>query len=210
MVNMICALVLTRKLASIIMIATAALIMLLIVFFGPKSKANAKYDADLDKTEEQDEQPIEEESVVEQPVEEIAEPVAEVAEEPVEEVAEEPVAEVVEEAVVEEAVESAEEQPVEEVVEEKEEAVAEPVVEEVPVEVAEQAEQEVAATETKGKLNIPVGKKRTFAEKMCEADEENQAIYNLLKNELMSYKKVSNRLTKVIDIFQKLDLLAKQ
>ncbi|MBR5145168.1 MAG: hypothetical protein IKV34_00700, partial [Clostridia bacterium] len=54
----------------------------------------------------------------------------------------------------------------------------------------------------KTKLNIPVGKKRTFAEKMLEADEENQAVYNLLKNELMSYKKVSNRLTKVIDIFK--------
>ena len=169
MVNMICALVLTRKLASIIMIATAALIMLLIVFFGPKSKVTAKYNADLDK-EEQDEQPVEEELVA----------------------LEEPVVEQLEEV----------EQPVEEVLEEKEEAVeevAEPVAEEVE---AEPVEQEVAATETKGKLNIPVGKKRTFAEKMCEADEENQAIYNLLKNELMSYKKVSNRLTKVIDIFK--------
>ena len=61
--------------------------------------------------------------------------------------------------------------------------------------------EEVAVTETK-KLNIPVGKKLTFAEKMCNADEENQAVYNVLKNELMSYKKVSNRLTKVIDIFK--------
>ena len=64
-----------------------------------------------------------------------------------------------------------------------------------------EAKQEVAA-ESKPKLNIPAGKKLTFAEKMCQADEENQAIYNLLKNELMSYKKVSNRLTKVIDIFK--------
>lgn len=51
-------------------------------------------------------------------------------------------------------------------------------------------------------LNIPIGKKRTFAEKMLEADDENKAIYNMLKNEIMSYKKVSNRLTKTIDIFK--------
>ena len=224
MANMICALVMTRKLASIIMIATAAAIMLLIVLCGPKNKATAKYNAELDEEKVVDEQPVEE--IATQP-EEVEEPVTE------EPVTEEPVAEeVIEEEVVveEEVVEQPEVDPVEEQVEEpvvdeviEEEPVAQEVVEEVtpvtleepvvdepqqpacadaPVE--EVAEEVVAvnAEPVKTKLNIPVGKKRTFAEKMTEADEENQAIYNLLKNELMSYKKVSNRLTKVIDIFK--------
>ena len=136
----------------------------------------------------------------------VAEPVAEVVAEEV--VAEEPVAEVVEEPVVEVAepveepvVEPVEEAPVEVVEEVKADEVVE-VVEAPVAEVVAEAEQEVVAAESKPKLNIPAGKKLTFAEKMCQADEENQAIYNLLKNELMSYKKVSNRRTKVIDIFK--------
>ena len=54
MANMICALVMTRKLASIIMIATAAVIMLLIVLCGPKNKATAKYNAELDEQKEKE------------------------------------------------------------------------------------------------------------------------------------------------------------
>ncbi len=203
MANMICALVMTRKLASIIMIATAAVIMLLIVFCGPKNKATAQYNAELDKENTTDEQPAEqneqvaEEVVEEQPVEQ-EEPVAETAEE-------QPVAEEVVEPIIEEVAE-----PVVEEVEEVEEAtpvtLEEPIVDEPqqPACSNDPAEEVVAvdAESAKTKLNIPVGKKRTFAEKMLEADEENQAIYNLLKNELMSYKKVSNRLTKVIDIFK--------
>jgi len=70
--------------------------------------------------------------------------------------------------------------------------------EEQPCQVQEEKKEPVA----KKFPDIPVGKRRTFTEKMVDADEENQAIYNMLKNELMSYKKVSNRCTKVIDIFR--------
>ena len=197
MVNMICALVMTRKLASIIMIATAAAIMLLIVLCGPKNKATAKYNAELDEEKVADEQPAEEveEVVEEQPAEECAE----VKEEPV---AEEEIAEAVQEepVVEEEAVAEVEEEAVPVTLEEPvSDEPQQPACADEPV---EEVAEEVVATEVKQKLNIPVGKKRTFAEKMAEADEENQAIYNLLKNELMSYKKVSNRLTKVIDIFK--------
>ena len=204
MANMICALVMTRKLASIIMLATAAVIMLLVVLCGPKNKATAKYNAELDEEKVADEQPAEEveEVVEEQPAEECAEvkeePVAE--EEIAEAVQEEPVAEVEEEPVAEESVESVEEEAVPVTLEEPvSDEPQQPACADEPV---EEVAEEVVATEVKQKLNIPVGKKRTFAEKMAEADEENQAIYNLLKNELMSYKKVSNRLTKVIDIFK--------
>ncbi|MBQ9716297.1 MAG: hypothetical protein IJV77_07835 [Clostridia bacterium] len=239
MLEMICALVMTRKLASIIMLATAAAIMALIVFCGPKNKSNAEYNADLDQADDVEEveesaEEVAEEPVAEEPVQEVEEEVAEevaeeveqpIEEQPVEEVVEEQPAEqpeVVEEEVVEEP-EVVEEQPAEEIAEESvveevaeeaevvEEAtpvtLEEPIVDEPqqpacadPVD--EQPAEEVVATVAKNKLNIPVGKKRTFAEKMTEADEENQAIYNMLKNELMSYKKVSNRLTKVIDIFK--------
>ncbi|MBR2029784.1 MAG: hypothetical protein IJ999_02640 [Clostridia bacterium] len=145
----------------------------------------------------------------EKPVKEVEEPTAEdiVVEEIKEEVAEEPVAEVVAEDNAESAVDAEEVAAVEEVtpVTLEEPIIDEPQQPACSDEPADEAVQEVAAVEVekvKTKLNIPVGKKRTFAEKMIEADEENQAIYNLLKNELMSYKKVSNRLTKVIDIFK--------
>ena len=181
MANMICALVMTRKLASIIMIATAAAIMLLIVLCGPKNKATAKYNAELDEEKVVDEQPVEEiatqpeegeEPVTEEPVAE--EPVTEevvVEEEVVEQPEVDPVEEQVEEPVVEEVIE---EEPVaQEVVEEVTPVtLEEPVVEEpqqpacadAPVE--EVAEEVVAvnAEPAKTKLNIPVGKKRTFAE----------------------------------------------
>lgn len=211
MLEMICALVMTRKLASIIMLATAAAIMALIVFCGPKNKSNAEYNADLDQADDVEEveesaEEVAEEPVAEEPVQEVAEEVVEeveqpIEEQPVEEVAEEQPAEqpeVVEEEVVEEVEVAEEAIPVtleEPIVDEPQQpACADPV--------DEQPAEEVVATVAKNKLNIPVGKKRTFAEKMTEADEENQAIYNMLKNELMSYKKVSNRLTKVIDIFK--------
>jgi len=141
------------------------------------------------------EEPVTEEVVVEEEVVEQPEvdPVEEQVEEPVVEevIEEEPVAE----EVVEEVTPVTLEEPV--VEEPQQPACADAPVEEVAEEVVA-----VNAEPAKTKLNIPVGKKRTFAEKMTEADEENQAIYNLLKNELMSYKKVSNRLTKVIDIFK--------
>ena len=68
--------------------------------------------------------------------------------------------------------------------------------------VAPAEESAAAVTEERPALNIPIGKRRTFAEKILEADDDNKAIYNMLKNELMSYKKVNNRLTKTIDIFK--------
>ena len=68
--------------------------------------------------------------------------------------------------------------------------------------VAPAGESAAAVTEERPALNIPIGKRRTFAEKILEADDDNKAIYNMLKNELMSYKKVNNRLTKTIDIFK--------
>ena len=211
MANMICALAMTRELAAIILIAASAVIMLLVVLCGPKNKATAKYNAEIDKEKVAEEKPVEE---IAEPVAEEQQEVEETAEENIdveevkEEVSEEHVAEVIAEDNAQPAVEA------EEVVAEIEEVV--PVTLEEPItdepqqpacsdEPADEVEQEVAAVEVeraKTKLNIPVGKKRTFAEKMTEADEENQAIYNLLKNELMSYKKVSNRLTKVIDIFK--------
>lgn len=68
--------------------------------------------------------------------------------------------------------------------------------------VAPAEESAAAVTEERPALNISIGKRRTFAEKILEADDDNKAIYNMLKNELMSYKKVNNRLTKTIDIFK--------
>ena len=103
---------------------------------------------------------------------------------------------------VEEAAEQAveEEQPAAE--EEEQPAAVE--AEEVQAEetVAPAEESAAAMTEELPALNIPIGKRRTFAEKILEADDDNKAIYNMLKNELMSYKKVNNRLTKTIDIFK--------
>ena len=209
---------------SIALLAVAAVIMILVIFAGPKRKSFEKQKQNEVLNEEVVpvtlQEPVIEEAVAQQvETEEIKEEVAAeqpaeeqpvIAEEVVEEVAvaeETPVVtEAVAEEVVEPVAETVEEQPaaeevvVETAVAEEPVVEAEPVVEPVAEPVAEVVE-EVAVTETK-KLNIPVGKKLTFAEKMCNADEENQAVYNVLKNELMSYKKVSNRLTKVIDIFK--------
>lgn len=103
---------------------------------------------------------------------------------------------------VEEAAEQAveEEQPVAE--EEKQPAAVEAEEAQAEETVAPAEESAAAVTEERPALNIPIGKRRTFAEKILEADDDNKAIYNMLKNELMSYKKVNNRLTKTIDIFK--------
>lgn len=208
MTNMIDLFGLSLDTISIALLAVAAVIMILVIFAGPKRKSFEKQKQNEVLNEEVVpvtlQEPVIEEAVAQQvETEEIKEEVAAeqpAEEQPVEEVVEE-VAVVEETPVVTEAVAEEVAEPVAETVEEQpaaEEVVVETAVAEEPV--AEVVE-EVAVTETK-KLNIPVGKKLTFAEKMCNADEENQAVYNVLKNELMSYKKVSNRLTKVIDIFK--------
>jgi len=45
------------------------------------------------------------------------------------------------------------------------------------------------------KLNIPEAQKKPFTEKMVEAKKETQGYFNLLHNELASYKKVSSRVS---------------
>lgn len=118
----------------------------------------------------------------------------------VEEAAEQAVEE--EQPAVEEAAEQAveEEQPAAE--EEEQPAAVEAEEAQAEETVAPAEESAAAVTEERPALNIPIGKRRTFAEKILEADDDNKAIYNMLKNELMSYKKVNNRLTKTIDIFK--------
>lgn len=115
-------------------------------------------------------------------------------------------AEAEEEVSAQTAVEDAAEQTVEEeqpAAEEEEQPAAVEAEEAQAEETVAPAEESAAAvTEERPALNIPIGKRRTFAEKILEADDDNKAIYNMLKNELMSYKKVNNRLTKTIDIFK--------
>ena len=115
-------------------------------------------------------------------------------------------AEAEEEVSAQTAVEEAAEQAVEEeqpAAEEEEQPAAVEAEEAQAEETVAPAEESAAAvTEEHPALNIPIGKRRTFAEKILEADDDNKAIYNMLKNELMSYKKVNNRLTKTIDIFK--------
>ncbi|HIW55631.1 MAG TPA: hypothetical protein H9686_01415 [Firmicutes bacterium] len=115
-------------------------------------------------------------------------------------------AEAEEEVSAQTAVEDAAEQAVEEeqpAAEEEEQPAAVEAEEAQAEETVAPAEESAAAvTEERPALNIPIGKRRTFAEKILEADDDNKAIYNMLKNELMSYKKVNNRLTKTIDIFK--------
>lgn len=115
-------------------------------------------------------------------------------------------AEAEEEVSAQTAVEEAAEQAVEEeqpTAEEEEQPAAVEAEEAQAEETVAPAEESAAAvTEERPALNIPIGKRRTFAEKILEADDDNKAIYNMLKNELMSYKKVNNRLTKTIDIFK--------
>ena len=115
-------------------------------------------------------------------------------------------AEAEEEVSAQTAVEEASEQAVEEeqpAAEEEEQPAAVEAEEAQAEETVAPAEESAAAvTEERPALNISIGKRRTFAEKILEADDDNKAIYNMLKNELMSYKKVNNRLTKTIDIFK--------
>ena len=115
-------------------------------------------------------------------------------------------AEAEEEVSAQTAVEEASEQAVEEeqpaAEEEEQPAAAEEEEAQAEETVAPAEESAAAVTEERPALNIPIGKRRTFAEKILEADDDNKAIYNMLKNELMSYKKVNNRLTKTIDIFK--------
>ena len=115
-------------------------------------------------------------------------------------------AEAEEEVSAQTAVEDAAEQAVEEeqpAAEEEEQPAAVEAEEAQAEETVAPAEESAAAvTEERPALNISIGKRRTFAEKILEADDDNKAIYNMLKNELMSYKKVNNRLTKTIDIFK--------
>ncbi len=115
-------------------------------------------------------------------------------------------AEAEEEVSAQTAVEDAAEQAVEEeqpAAEEEEQPAAVEAEEAQAEETVAPAEESAAAvTEERPAMNIPIGKRRTFAEKILEADDDNKAIYNMLKNELMSYKKVNNRLTKTIDIFK--------
>lgn len=115
-------------------------------------------------------------------------------------------AEAEEEVSAQTAVEDAAEQAVEEeqpaAEEEEQPAAAEEEEAQAEETVAPAEESAAAVTEERPTLNIPIGKRRTFAEKILEADDDNKAIYNMLKNELMSYKKVNNRLTKTIDIFK--------
>ena len=115
-------------------------------------------------------------------------------------------AEAEEEVSAQTAVEDAAEQAVEEeqpaAEEEEQPAAAEEEEAQAEETVAPAEESAAAVTEERPALNIPIGKRRTFAEKILEADDDNKAIYNMLKNELMSYKKVNNRLTKTIDIFK--------
>ena len=93
----------------------------------------------------------------------------------------------------------------------KEEFVAEEVKEEVAIteleetsaieteeeSVIEQSEldSDMEDEESKNKLNIPEGEKKPFTEKLVNAKEETQNYFNVVHNELVSYKKVSSRVS---------------
>ena len=115
-------------------------------------------------------------------VEFVSEPIMEV-EEPVEEVVEEIVEEAQEEIVVEETVEE-----VEEVV--TEEATEEPVDEIAVAQAPEYMEEgdELVDAET----GMVVRLKRSFTAKLKQSDEEVKVFYDMIKNELASYKKVKS------------------
>ena len=129
-------------------------------------------------------EPIEEEveTIEEEPAEEVVEEVVEEAtEEVVEEVAEETTEEVVEEIV--------EEEPAEEVVEEIiEEPVEEVATEEVAVTAYEESGDELVDAET----GLVIRLKRSFAAKLKQSEEDVKVFYDMIKNELVSYKKVKS------------------
>lgn len=163
-----------------------------------------------DSAEEPVEEPTEEDASAEAPVAEIAEeeaPAEELVAEPAEEEtpAEEPVAEPAEEQA-----------PAEETVEEPaeketsvEEPVAEPVAEQAPAEepVADKSEEQLMADKpaedgtsrivytSEDGWYVRVRYDRSFEAKLIQADDTLKRWYSELKNELLSYKKVTSRLS---------------
>lgn len=139
-------------------------------------------------------------------VEILTEPVEEEEEETVAEETTEVVEEVVEETteeIVEEAVEEVVEEPTEEVIEEVQEEVAEETVEETveePVEEVQEATEEVAMAsyEESGdelvdaETGLVVRLKRSFSAKLKQSEEDVKVFYDMIKNELVSYKKVKS------------------
>lgn len=169
-------------------------------------------------------EPVAEQVPVEEPVAEPAEeqaPAEETVAEPVAEQAsvEAPVAEIAEEeALVEELVAEpvAEQAPAEETVEESaeketsvEEPVAEPVAEQAPAEepVADKSEEQLLADKpaedgtsrivytSEDGWYVRVRYDRSFEAKLIQADDTLKRWYSELKNELLSYKKVTSRLS---------------
>ena len=73
-----------------------------------------------------------------------------------------------------------------------------PVAEEPMCEVAEEEEEKIEEVieEVDGRLNIPVGNKKSFSEKLIEAREETQKYFSAVHNELVSYKRVNSRVSR--------------
>ena len=187
-----------------------ALIILLAVIFLCTKKNRTENHADVsakpltDSVVSSAAQPVAEQAPA---VEPIAEPVAEQvpAEEPVAEPAEEQAP--AEEAVEEPTEEASAEAPVAEVAEEEaptEELVAEPVAEQAPAEepVADKPEEQLMADKparivytSEDGWYVRVRYDRSFEAKLIQADDTLKRWYSELKNELLSYKKVTSRLS---------------
>ena len=127
----------------------------------------------------------EEEVAAEVVPEEITEAPVEVVEEPVEEIVEEPAEVIYEEPpiTVESILLEAEEEP------EDEESETEVLSEE------EEPHEEVRSVNTATGMAIIVRYKKSFTAKLIQSDDKTKAYYSMLKNELLSYKKVKNRLS---------------
>ena len=196
----------------IFLIAAAAVIFLCLLInliLGSKQKkaeAAAKAaKAEKDATETPAEEPKEEPKAEETPAEEPA------AEETTEEPAEEPAAE-------ETTEEPAEEPAVEETTEEP----AEEPAEEVQEEAAEESEEEPQIPVVDGNPTIPTAKgdqivvaerdaagnmvysiyKKSFTARLIQSDKEIQERYEIVKNALLSYKKVNSRVSWSYDSFK--------
>lgn len=192
-----------------------ALIILLAVIFLCTKKSRTENHADVsakpltDSVVSSAAQPVAEQAPAEEP---IAEPVAEQvpAEEPVAEPAEEETP--AEESVAEPAEEASVEAPVAEIAEEEapvEELVAEPVAEQAPAEepVADKPEEQLMADKpaedgaarivytSEDGWYVRVRYDRSFEAKLIQADDTLKRWYSELKNELLSYKKVTSRLS---------------
>lgn len=206
----------TNTIIGIAMVAVAALVIVLMSVFlrGPSDDESP---SNLEETPVIKEEPAVEEHVVEEPAKET------------EEIAEES------ETTAEDEISPQEEDLVDEAVEEKVEEVAEyeETLEVIPdesqvlpddeiVKVEEEEKEEKTAVETPvedvtvatvaedARFPKIVAKKRTFAEKVRDLSDENKEIYNMLKNQLMSYDGIKNRVTKSNDIFRyKRDYVAK-